>query len=352
MATIGASYLNLIDMMRAEGAGATAEVAEVLNRLSPVVRNAFTVEANRGTSHITRSAPAFPPSPGAASIRASRSPRAAAPASPTRPASSRACRPSTSACSTSPRIPARFAWRRVKPSSNPCGRRRKPVLLRRHDHHAGEDQGHDRALQRAHHRQFGEQHRRCRRHRVRQYLGLDRHLVENATHLIHPQGTKAGIDRQDKGDQRVLDANNAAYYVKEELFRWHLGVAVRDWRLNARVANIDVSDLNAGTVDIYKFLRQAFYKLPAVYATNMRDMTGGINENASVEGRTVIYMNRTVLQALDAAGTNASNGALMLKPMELEGRVVQSLPRHPDRTDRRNPEHRNPRGLRPANKER
>ena len=93
---------------------------------------------------------------------------------------------------------------------------------------------------------------------------------------------------------------------------------------DARVANIDVSDLNAGSVDIYKFLRQAFYKLPAVYATNMRDMTGGINPNASVEGRTVIYMNRTVLQALDASGTNASNGALMLKPMELEGRVVQS----------------------------
>jgi hypothetical protein len=147
---------------------------------------------------------------------------------------------------------------------------------------------------------------------------------ENATHLIHPGGTKAGIDRQDKGDQRVLDANGAAYYVKEELFRWHLGVAVRDWRLNVRVANIDVSDLIAGTVDIYKYLRQGFYKLPAVYATNMRDMTGGINENASVEGRTVIYMNRTVLQSLDAAGTNASNGALMLKPMELEGRVVQS----------------------------
>jgi hypothetical protein len=56
----------------------------------------------------------------------------------------------------------------------------------------------------------------------------------------------------------------------------------------------------------------------------MKNGDGTINGNASVEGRTVIYMNRTVLEALDAAGTNASNGALMLKPMELEGRVVQS----------------------------
>jgi hypothetical protein len=147
---------------------------------------------------------------------------------------------------------------------------------------------------------------------------------ENATHLIHPKGTKAGIERQDKGEQRVYDSNNNPYYVKEELFRWHLGVAVRDWRYNARIANIDVSDTQAGSVDLYKFMRNAFYKLQGVYATAMRNGDGTLNANASVEGRTVIYMNRTVLEALDATGTNSSNGALMLRPMELEGRVVQS----------------------------
>jgi hypothetical protein len=142
--------------------------------------------------------------------------------------------------------------------------------------------------------------------------------------LIHPQNTPAGIEREDKGEQRVYDANNNPYYVKEELFRWHVGLAVRDWRYNARIANIDVSDTIAGSVDLYKFMRSAFYKLQGVYATSMRDGSGKLNENASVEGRTVIYMNRTVLEALDATGTNSSNGALMLRPMELEGRVVQS----------------------------
>jgi hypothetical protein len=44
----------------------------------------------------------------------------------------------------------------------------------------------------------------------------------------------------------------------------------------------------------------------------------------AAQGRTVIYMNRDMLQALDAAGTNASNGALMLKPMELQGEEVLS----------------------------
>ena len=63
---------------------------------------------------------------------------------------------------------------------------------------------------------------------------------DHATHLLYPEGTKAGVDRQDKGEQRVTDSNGDAYYVKEETFEWHIGLAVKDWRYNARVANLDV----------------------------------------------------------------------------------------------------------------
>jgi hypothetical protein len=146
---------------------------------------------------------------------------------------------------------------------------------------------------------------------------------EKATHLIHPKGTKAGIDRQDKGEQRVTDANGNAYYVKEELFRWHLGVAVRDWRYNA------ASPTSTCRHDRrHRRPLQVHAQGVLQAAGRLRDgdarRDGSINGNASVEGRTVIYMNRTILEALDATGTNASNGALMLKPMELEGRTVQS----------------------------
>jgi hypothetical protein len=325
MATIGASYLNLIDMMRAEGEGATAEVAEVLNRLSPVVRNAFTVEANRGTSHIHSIRTGLPAVTWGRlyqGIPQSKSGRASVTDTTgfveglstvdqrlleiaKNPAALRMAEGESFLESMRQEVETGVFYHDVLTTPEKF----KGLTARYNTLTTGNSAGNivDAGG-----------------------TGSDNTSVwivtwsENATHLIHPSGTKAGIDRQDKGDQRVLDANGAAYYVKEELFRWHIGLAVRDWRLNARVANIDVSDLIAGTVDIYKYLRQAFYKLPAVYATNMRDMTGGINENASVEGRTVIYMNRTVLQSLDAAGTNASNGALMLKPMELEGRVVQS----------------------------
>lgn len=143
---------------------------------------------------------------------------------------------------------------------------------------------------------------------------------EQFTSLIHPKGTPGGIERKDMGRQRVLDGNGNPYYVQEELFRLHTGVAVGDWRYNARVANIDVSDLRAGTVDIYKFLRQAYYKLQS-----RRVARDGNNIAGSVPApRTVMYANREVLEAMDAIATNkgSSDNFVRLTPMELEGQEV------------------------------
>lgn len=137
------------------------------------------------------------------------------------------------------------------------------------------------------------------------------------TSLIYPEGTTAGISRQDMGRQRITDATGA-YYAKEEMFRQHVGVRVGDWRFNSRIANIDVSDVTAGTVDLYKFMRQAYYKLQG--RRNRKIQNGGMVS----AGRTVIYMNRTILEALDALGTQSSNSALKLTPMELEGREVMT----------------------------
>lgn len=135
---------------------------------------------------------------------------------------------------------------------------------------------------------------------------------DHATHLLYPEGTKAGVDRQDKGEQRVTDANGDAYYVKEETFEWHMGLAVKDWRYNARIANLDVSDVLADTVDILKFMRQAYYKLQS-------------RRQDAKMSRIAIYMNRTILEALDArttpTGTSTAT-ALQLRREELEGKEV------------------------------
>lgn len=136
---------------------------------------------------------------------------------------------------------------------------------------------------------------------------------DHACHLLYPEGTKAGVERMDKGEQRVTDANGDAYYVKEETFEWHMGLAVKDWRYVSRIANIDVSDLAAGNVDLYKFMRKAYWKL------HSRRLDGKTS-------RIAIYANSDVLEALDGlqvgGSGSAANDFLRLVPRELEGQEV------------------------------
>lgn len=132
---------------------------------------------------------------------------------------------------------------------------------------------------------------------------------DNQTQLLYPEGTVGGIQREDMGRQRLTDDNGDAYYGKEELFRWNVGLAVKDWRYNARIANIDVSDMEAGSVKLYNFMRKAYWKLQS------RRIAGGSQ---------AIYCNRDVMEALDALATNAgsTDNFTRLKPMEVEGEEV------------------------------
>lgn len=141
---------------------------------------------------------------------------------------------------------------------------------------------------------------------------------ERYTSLLYPQGSEAGIMREDKGSQRVLDGNNNPYYVQEELFRWHLGVSVKDWRFNARIANIDVSDLRAGSVDLFNWLRKAWYT--ANCGKVRRVAIGGVAEPVTQ----AIYCNRDVKEALDALSTNSgtTDNHIHLRPKEIEGEEV------------------------------
>jgi len=148
------------------------------------------------------------------------------------------------------------------------------------------------------------------------------------TGLFYPEGSKGGIIRDDKGEQRTLDASSNPYYVKEEYFRQDVGVTVGDWRYNVRIANIDVSDMNAGSVDLYSLLQKGLYKMQGTFATDINNGAQLSNPFLS-GGKTVIYMNRTVLQAIDSQTTNDSK--LQLHPAELEGKMVKmyrGLPIH------------------------
>jgi len=134
---------------------------------------------------------------------------------------------------------------------------------------------------------------------------------DNQCNLLYPKGTQAGVQREDMGKQRITDGSGDAYYAMEEKFTWHIGLAVKDWRYVARIANIDVSLMQAGSVALYDFMRKAYYKL------QNRRVAGG---------KICIYCNRDVLEALDALATNAgaSDNFVRLKPMEIEGKEVMT----------------------------
>ncbi|MEL6411298.1 MAG: major capsid protein [Pseudomonadota bacterium] len=135
---------------------------------------------------------------------------------------------------------------------------------------------------------------------------------------LYPKGTTGGIKQEDKGEQRVVDESGNPYYVEEEMVRAYAGFKVKDWRQVSRIANIDVSELMAGNVDLYAFMRKAYYKMHNRRAPKVHDQNN--------PGRAVIYANRDALEALDALATNqgAADNFTRLRPMEIEGKEVLS----------------------------
>ena len=141
--------------------------------------------------------------------------------------------------------------------------------------------------------------------------------ADHATSLLYPKNTKAGVSIMDKGEEPVKDGNGDTYYAKVTTFEWHVGAFVKDYRYNARIANIDVSDMIAGSVDVWALLRKAYYRLFQVYGVG------------ALGGKTAIYMNRQVLEILDAQSSDrallaANPNYTGLGQAQVEGQVVRT----------------------------
>lgn len=139
---------------------------------------------------------------------------------------------------------------------------------------------------------------------------------DHATSLLFPKGTKAGVEIKDRGEEAVKDANGLTYYAKVTTFEQHTGMFVKDFRYNARVANIDVSDMRAGSVDLWKLMRSAYYRLQS-------------RRLNSVSSRIAIYMNRDVLEILDAQSSDrallaANPNYTGLGHAQVEGKEVRT----------------------------
>jgi len=131
---------------------------------------------------------------------------------------------------------------------------------------------------------------------------------EDTLHLIYPEGTKAGLQREDKGKQTKTLSDGSIMDVHREKFTWDLGLSLRDWRNVSRVANIDVSDLSK---DVSTGAELADQMLDAYY--NLENVFGADGMTGDPDGQTVIYANRTIAKFLHKQALNKTNVNLTIE---------------------------------------
>lgn len=124
-------------------------------------------------------------------------------------------------------------------------------------------------------------------------------------HLLYPMGSKAGVQREDLGKTTKVNSDQSMYEVWREHFQWDIGLSVRDWRYVARVANLDVSEIeltgtsNSIAIDVYMI--KAYYKLRQRRVRN---------------GKAAIYCNTEIKTALHILAKNTSNVNLTIETFE------------------------------------
>lgn len=135
---------------------------------------------------------------------------------------------------------------------------------------------------------------------------------EMTTHLLYPKGSVAGFMHRDLGEDTVRDdAGTGEFQAYRDHYKWDIGMSVRDWRANSRVANIDVTALTkdgATGADLINLMIDAYYRID-------NPMQG--------EGRTVIYCNRTLQTFLHKQAMNAKNVNLTIG--EYAGKKIPEL---------------------------
>ena len=84
---------------------------------------------------------------------------------------------------------------------------------------------------------------------------------------IYPKGTRAGLQRSDKGQVTIENVDGAGGRMEayRTHYRWDVGLSIRDWRYFVRIANIDVSDLSvaANQAKLVDYMIMATERIPS-----------------------------------------------------------------------------------------
>jgi len=134
---------------------------------------------------------------------------------------------------------------------------------------------------------------------------------------VYPKGSKAGLQHEDLGIDDVQDASGNEFRAYKDLFKWKMGLVVKDWRYGVRIANIDNSDLAAATgtqattaaTNIVKMMARSIDRIPNPQKVKL-----------------CFYANRTVVSLLRVMGLNYSNSAVKIEESVNQfGNSIQTL---------------------------
>jgi len=153
----------------------------------------------------------------------------------------------------------------------------------------------------------------------------------NTTHGIFPKGKMTGLQHRDMGEWPVQDTAGNTYQAYRDHYKWELGLSVRDWRYNVRLANIDVTLLNGGSAaNLINGIVRGLYRLPTASPSATGIQTSDSPQIQGSMGNTVIYCNRVVRTYLDLQAMNKTNVLLTME--QFQGRVVTMFRGIPIRT--------------------
>lgn len=153
---------------------------------------------------------------------------------------------------------------------------------------------------------------------------------------IFPKGKTTGLQHTDMGKQRVQDtsqlfATGAYYWAWVDHYKWELGLAVRDWRYNVRLANVDVSDLSTiNAANLLNGIVRGLNRLPTTMSGVNAVQTSDAPTIQGAMGKTVIYCNRTVRTFLELQAMNKTN--VLLRLDQVDGKPFTSFRGVPVRT--------------------
>ena len=161
---------------------------------------------------------------------------------------------------------------------------------------------------------------------------------DHTTFGIFPKGSQAGLVYEDKGDTvPAYDSSGNRFEAYTSYFRFKLGLCVRDWRYNTRIANIDTTTAGLQGVnapDLFVLMSRAVTKLP----TATRRLSGITESDAPGDPVPGIapawYVNRTGREFMDIQAIRDKNvllnssdyaGAPVVMFRDVPIRVVDAL---------------------------